>query len=227
MQFPISFAGRLCSGDRRFSSWIGRISVAPDGNLSDIISAVRNSDAPLHRLRDVASTSARVVGTRSAFSLDCLEFPVYLDGNIIDLGYYKIQIVEACSGLRYIYPLLSLSFLAAYLFKAPLWQRAIVFLSAIPITIVMNSIRIGLVGVTVNYWGTQAADGLLHFFEGWIIFLACAGILALEIYVLARISGKSFFDVFSLPKGDVQADSRSKDKPEIKRRWWLHCFFYA
>ena len=128
------------------------------------------------------------------------QIPVYRDGNIIDLGYYKLQVVEACSGLRYIYPLLSLSFLAAYLFNAPLWQRAIVFLSSIPITIVMNSVRIGLVGVTVNYWGTQAADGLLHFFEGWIIFLACAGILALEIYFIARISGKTFFEAFYFPR---------------------------
>src|SRR5262249_37333932 len=65
--------------------------------------------------------------------------PVFLEGNVIDLGQYKLQVVEACSGLRYLYPLLSLGFLAAYLFQAPLWKRAIVFLSTIPITIIMNS----------------------------------------------------------------------------------------
>jgi EpsI family protein len=42
---------------------------------------------------------------------------------------------------------------------------------------------------------------MLHFFEGWIIFIACAGLLALEIFVLARIGGqKKFFDVFSAPQ---------------------------
>jgi exosortase D (VPLPA-CTERM-specific) len=127
--------------------------------------------------------------------------PVYLTGNVIDLGNYKLQVVEACSGLRYLYPLLSLGFLAAYLFQAPLWQRALVFLSAIPITIVMNSFRIGVVGVLVDRWGTAQAEGVLHFFEGWIIFIACAAILALEIWLLARFwSGKSFFEVFRLPK---------------------------
>ena len=130
--------------------------------------------------------------------------PVYLDGNIIDLGYYKLQVVEACSGLRYLYPLLSLSFLAAYLFNAPVWQRAVVFFSSIPIAIGMNSFRIGIVGVTVDYWGTQAAEGLLHLFEGWVIFLACAGILTLEIYFLARLSGKSFVEVFYLPKAAAE-----------------------
>ena len=55
------------------------------------------------------------------------QIPVYLEGNVIDLGHYQLQVVEACSGLRYLYPLLSLSFLAAYFFHAPFWQRAVVF----------------------------------------------------------------------------------------------------
>ena len=147
-----------------------------------------------------------------AFVVRMFGIPVYLDGNIIDLGYYKLQVVEACSGLRYLYPLLSLSFLAAYLFQAPFWQRVLVFLSSIPITIAMNSFRIGMVGITVNYWGAQAADEFLHFFEGWIIFLACAGILALEIYFLARLSGKTFFEVFYFPRISVNPAQGSQAK---------------
>jgi exosortase D (VPLPA-CTERM-specific) len=135
------------------------------------------------------------------FFIRVFQVPVYLTGNVIDLGNYKLQVVEACSGLRYLYPLLSLGFLAAYLFQAPFWQRALVFLSTIPITILMNSLRIALVGVMVDRWGVEMAEGLLHFFEGWVIFLACAALLAAEIYLLARIgSGKSFFQVFYLPK---------------------------
>src|SRR5262249_38901015 len=47
------------------------------------------------------------------FFIRLFQIPVYLEGNIIDLGAYKLQVVEACSGLRYLYPLLSLGFLAA------------------------------------------------------------------------------------------------------------------
>ncbi len=130
-----------------------------------------------------------------------MQIPVYLEGNVIDLGVYKLQVVEACSGLRYLYPLMSLGFLAAYLFQAPLWQRAAVFLSTIPITIVMNSLRIGIVGVLVNSYGPQDADGFLHMFEGWIIFLACAGVLVAEMSLLAGLgSRQSFFQVFYPPK---------------------------
>jgi len=64
----------------------------------------------------------------------------------------------------------------------------------------MNSFRIGMVGLLVDRWGTAQAEGVLHFFEGWVIFIACAAILALEIWLLARFgSGKSFFEVFRLP----------------------------
>jgi exosortase D (VPLPA-CTERM-specific) len=133
------------------------------------------------------------------FVIKLFQIPVYLDGNIIDLGTYKLQVVDACSGLRYLFPLLSLSFLAAYLFHAPIWQRALVLFSSIPITIAMNGFRIGLVGVTVDRWGSQMAEGVLHFFEGWIIFVACAVLLAAEIYLLARISGRGFFEAFYVP----------------------------
>jgi exosortase D (VPLPA-CTERM-specific) len=135
------------------------------------------------------------------FFIRLFQIPVYLEGNVIDLGVYKLQVVEACSGLRYLYPLMSLGFLMAYFFQAPIWQRAIIFLSTIPITIFMNSLRIGIVGILVNSWGPQDADGLLHMFEGWIIFIACAFVLAAEIFLLARLqSGKRFFAVFHPPE---------------------------
>src|SRR6204780_2276939 len=130
--------------------------------------------------------------------IQLLQIPVYLDGNIIDMGTYKLQVVEACSGLRYLYPLLSLSFLAAYLFHGRLWQRILVFLSSIPIAIGMNGFRIGVVGFLVDRWGTAMAAGALHFFEGWVIFLACSALLAGEMYILARLSGRRFFEVFQV-----------------------------
>jgi exosortase D (VPLPA-CTERM-specific) len=142
------------------------------------------------------------------------QIPVYLEGNVIDLGRYKLQVVEACSGLRYLYPLMSLGFLAAYFFQARFWQRALVFLSTIPITILMNSVRIGIVGIIVDHWGPQDADGFLHMFEGWIIFIACAGLLVGEMHLLARFSyGKGFFQVFYPPKIQPSLPDEKADRP--------------
>lgn len=109
---------------------------------------------------------------------------VYLEGNIIDLGKMQLQVVDACSGLRYLFPLMSFGFLIATIYNAPIWHKAVIFLSTVPITILMNSVRIGFVGITVEYFGISAAEGFLHYFEGWIIFLFCLAILFLVIQVL-------------------------------------------
>ena len=123
---------------------------------------------------------------------------VFVEGNVIDLGSYKLQVVEACSGLNYLFPLLSIGFIVAYLYDGPLWQRAIIFLSSAPITVLMNSFRIGLIGVSVEYWGIEMAEGFLHDFEGWALFMVCTAILVAEVWLFWRFSksGKRFSDVF-------------------------------
>lgn len=118
------------------------------------------------------------------------DVPVLLEGNVIDLGVTKLQVVEACSGLRYLFPFISLAALAAYFYKGPLWQRAIVVLSAIPITILMNSFRIGVTGILSAGGDTSHTEGLLHFFEGWVVFVMCIALLLAVIVVIARLSGK-------------------------------------
>jgi exosortase D (VPLPA-CTERM-specific) len=116
---------------------------------------------------------------------------VYLDGNVIDLGTYKLQVAEACSGLRYLFPLMTLAFIVAYLFRGPAWKRVVLFLASIPIAVLMNSLRIGLIGITVEYWGVRMAEGVLHKFEGWVVFMASMLVLLVIAAVLARIGQPS------------------------------------
>jgi exosortase D (VPLPA-CTERM-specific) len=126
--------------------------------------------------------------------------PVNLEGNVIDLGDMKLQVVEACSGLRYLFPLFAIGFVVAYVFEAPFWKRAVLVLSTIPITVLMNSLRIGLTGVAVNYWGKEVADDFMHYFEGWVVFMACLALLIGEMWVLNRIGGgkKRLDEVFRI-----------------------------
>jgi len=114
---------------------------------------------------------------------------VFLEGNVIDLGAMKLEVAEACSGLRYLFPLLTVSFILAYVFRAPLWMRLLVFVSALPITVLMNSFRIGIIGLLVDRWGPVMAEGFLHDFEGWVVFMLSLVVLLAEILLLARLSG--------------------------------------
>jgi exosortase D (VPLPA-CTERM-specific) len=112
---------------------------------------------------------------------------VFLEGNVIDLGGYKLQVADACSGLRYLFPLMTIGFLMAYFYKGALWKRVFVFLSSIPITLLMNSFRVGIIGITVEQWGIGMAEGFLHEFQGWMVFMLSAALILGEIAVLNGI----------------------------------------
>lgn len=114
--------------------------------------------------------------------------PVLLEGNVIDLGDSQLMVAEACSGLRYLFPFVSLGMMAAYVFRGPLWQKAAIVLATIPITIIMNSVRIAFTAVMVHYYGLDQAKGFTHFFEGWVVFLLCLAALYAVIALFARFT---------------------------------------
>lgn len=120
-----------------------------------------------------------------------LGMSVYQEGNVIDLGIYKLQVVEACSGLNYTYPLMTLGLMMGYMYKAPFVARFSLFLSTIPISIVMNSFRIAMVALFVNHSGIEAAEGFMHYFEGWVIFISCIVILFIEVVIMNKLMGRS------------------------------------
>jgi exosortase D (VPLPA-CTERM-specific) len=120
--------------------------------------------------------------------VELMGVPVFLEGNIIDLGVYKLQVAEACSGLRYLFPILSFSYLFGILYQGPFWHKAVLFLMAAPLTVLMNSFRIGMIAVLVNSYGISHAEGFLHFFEGWVIFGACIAVLFLTAIALQRLT---------------------------------------
>ena len=112
---------------------------------------------------------------------------VYLEGNVIDLGVYQLQVAEACDGLRYLFPLMTLGLVLAYFYKGATWKRVLLFLSSIPITILMNSLRIASIGVMVDRWGIGMAEGFLHDFQGWVVFMASFGLMVLLMILLSRV----------------------------------------
>jgi exosortase D (VPLPA-CTERM-specific) len=112
---------------------------------------------------------------------------VFVEGNVIDLGEHQLEVAAACDGLRYLFPLITLAFIMAYFFRAPFWKRALVFLSSIPISILMNGLRVGLIGVLVEHYGIGMAEGFFHEFQGWVVFMLSAAILLGEIVLLSRV----------------------------------------
>lgn len=150
------------------------------------------------------------------------DISVYLEGNVIDLGQYQLQVVEACSGLRYLFPLVSLSFITAYFYIGSFWKKLVIFTSSVPITIFMNSFRIGAIGILVEYWGTEMAEGFLHDFEGWAIFMACISILVLEMWLLGKVGKdrKSLAEAFVLDLPDPTPKDATINERRVPAPLW-------
>jgi exosortase D (VPLPA-CTERM-specific) len=106
----------------------------------------------------------------------------YREGNVIDLGFTQLQVVEACSGLRYVMPMMILSSILAYWFRAALWKKAVLFLSSIPLAIFLNSFRIAATGILYSMFGPSVAEGFFHGFSGWLLFVVAIPLLVLIMW---------------------------------------------
>ncbi len=104
---------------------------------------------------------------------------VHVSGNVIDLGVTQLQVVDACSGLRYLFPLCALGVLYAYFFEGIWWKRVASVLATLPIAVVTNVIRVSITGVLASKYGSKTADGFFHGFSGWAIFLVAFVLLFL------------------------------------------------
>jgi exosortase len=97
--------------------------------------------------------------------------PVLREGNIIELPLMKLEVAEACSGIRSLMSLFTLAVFYGYFLEKSVWRRAALVLASIPIAIAANAVRILGTGLCVQYWDPEKALGFFHEFSGWVIFL--------------------------------------------------------
>ncbi len=124
-----------------------------------------------------------------AWMIEMFGITVHLEGNVIDIGTMQLQVVEACSGLRYLLPLTALAYIVAVFRGASLVRGLVLLVAAAPITIAMNSFRIALTAVFSEYVGINTAEGFLHDFEGWVIFFPALGLLLLLNWAMSNMAG--------------------------------------
>ncbi|HTV58976.1 MAG TPA: exosortase/archaeosortase family protein [Verrucomicrobiae bacterium] len=100
-----------------------------------------------------------------------LGVPVLREGNVIHLPSLTLDVVEACSGLRSLVSLITLSVFYGYLFEPRPSRRIILILSSIPIAVFANGLRIMGSGLLGEYVSPTLAEGFFHTFSGWLIFV--------------------------------------------------------
>ena len=130
----------------------------------------------------------QLLASRLATSwLELVQVPVLRDGNILNLSNYSLEVVEAYSGIRSLLTLLSLAVAYSYFAEPRRWARYALVILIVPIAIVTNAIRIVGAGVLARNFGPATAEGFLHEFSGWVIFLSALGLLLLCHGVLRQV----------------------------------------
>ena len=164
----------------------------------------------------------------AVWSMTVLGIPVLRQGNVIELKPLnsfetrKLEVVEACSGIRSLMTLMTLAVVFAYFThprsnngngpRTPIswlrsygfWRSLILVASAVPIAILTNAARVSGTGILSHYYGTQVADGFFHSFSGWAVYIVAFLLLFAVGWILDRFKPKSAkTDETAIEKKDV------------------------
>ena len=131
----------------------------------------------------------------SKFATSTLEmlnlFPIMREGNVLILPNMSLEVVEACSGIRSLMSLLALAAGYGYLAERSTAVRWLLFLAMIPLAIISNGTRVMITALMANYIGPRAAEGFMHEFSGWVIFVVATalflGLHSLTIVVRKKL----------------------------------------
>jgi exosortase len=120
-------------------------------------------------------------------ALDVMTIPVLREGNVLDVSGHKLSVVEACSGIRSLLTLTFLALVYGYFFDKHKWVRVALFLSVIPVAIIVNGSRVTLTGV-LTVIKPEWAEGFFHEMTGMFLFFADFVILLVAHQVLSRVA---------------------------------------
>jgi len=116
----------------------------------------------------------------SKFATSVLEtlnlFPIMREGNVLIMPGMRLEVVEACSGIRSLMSLLALAAGYGYLAEKSVLVRWFMFLAMIPLAIISNGTRVMITALMTNYIGPRAAEGFMHEFSGWVIFVVATAL---------------------------------------------------
>ncbi|HZE73339.1 MAG TPA: exosortase [Pyrinomonadaceae bacterium] len=170
----------------------------------------------------------------AVWSMSLLDIPVLRQGNVIELlplnstVTKKLEVVEACSGIRSLMTLLTLAFVFAYfthprgddtakpggrfswLRRYGLWRSLIIVLAAFPIAIFTNALRVSGTGILARYYGTKVADGFFHTFSGWVIYIVAFLLLFTVGWVIDRFNPARRKNHRAPRANETKADSEKK-----------------
>jgi exosortase len=140
-----------------------------------------------YRLRLVATVT-------STFALQTLGLPALSDGTDIHIDEQVLHIAPACSGIGMLLIFFAMSSAIVLVIKRPWLDKLVILLSAIPIAVVANIVRITITALLYklsahfdNAWLHEKANALFHDGAGYLMMVVALVLLLIELKVLDRL----------------------------------------
>lgn len=125
----------------------------------------------------------------SAAIIRVFDIPVLQEGNLLFFANTKLEVAEACSGIRSIYSYLMLGIVFSF-FCRKILSKIVLVLSSIPLAILVNVFRVTITGILSHYFGEKAAQGFFHEFAGMALFAAGLVLMYATYYAIEGRSAK-------------------------------------
>jgi exosortase len=123
--------------------------------------------------------------------LEAIHIPIFREGNILVLPNYSLEVVEACSGIRSLMSLIALAVAYLYVAEDRLWLRCALVPLMIPIAMFTNALRISGAGILAYRVGPEAAEGFLHGFSDWVMFIVAFFLMMASQRFFSHLANKS------------------------------------
>ena len=120
--------------------------------------------------------------------MNAASVPVLREGNVLILANTTLEVAEACSGIRSLVSLLTLAIVLGYFSDRRTWVRMLIAIASVPVAVLTNGARVAGTGIAAHQFGAAAAEGFLHEFSGWLVFIAAFALLLGVQQVIARVA---------------------------------------
>ncbi len=163
------------------------------------------------RMEQMLSLPLRSAATRlSVWTLQCLGQPAISEGYTIHLGTHRLDVEQACSGLRMLVGIIALAVAYLMFFKKSWWERALLLLSVVPVALAANTARIVVTGLCYQYISSEAGQKFSHDFAGFAMILMAAFLFGGVLWYLNRLfPERETMDVADLLLGQSEPQSRA------------------
>ncbi len=146
----------------------------------------------------------------STYVMQTMGLPALAEGNVIRFNTNSIGVEEACSGLRMLVVFFALSTGVVLASRRHWIDQALILVSAIPIALATNVVRVTATGVLYQMGLSEMAKHFSHDVAGYLMPVVALGMLWVELKVLSYL-------IIEVPGGVPQAAAHRKAAPAVPR----------